>query len=417
VQPERFTLLFGMKSAWLLLSVDAKLPRIHLVEAKPPGTGEAAPAFCMQLRKELVNARLVSCEAVRGERACELVFKRAGETRRLWLFLFGRSAQIVLLDESRPIGSLGPARQLRNSLPAPRDNPTEEARFRDSREAAEFFETEAARLKAAEAESLANAARNAARKKLERLAAGLLRDLENSRAAGEKKKWADLIYAHLREVPRGASSVTLPDDFEGGTVEIPLLPHKSAKENAQRLYAEHKRLTRAQSAIAKRLDEVRRKLQEVESLEFRPPPPRTAKPKNRAAPKSRPYREFKSARSLPIWVGRGADRNDELTFQWAHGNDLWLHARDVPGAHVVVPLSGKPIDEETLADAATLAAHHSNARGESQVDVTYTLKKHVRKPPKAKAGLVTLAEAKTIRVRLEPERLQRLLATRVDDES
>jgi predicted ribosome quality control (RQC) complex YloA/Tae2 family protein len=114
-------------------------------------------------------------------------------------------------------------------------------------------------------------------------------------------------------------------------------------------------------------------------------------------------------------VGRGADRNDELTFQVARGNDLWLHARDVPGAHVVVPLAGRPIDEETLVDAALLAAHHSNARGEPQVDVSYTLRKQVRKPPRTRPGLVTLSGAKTLRVRVDPERLARLLASRVDD--
>ena len=113
-------------------------------------------------------------------------------------------------------------------------------------------------------------------------------------------------------------------------------------------------------------------------------------------------------------VGRGADRNDELTFQVARGSDLWLHARDVPGAHVVVPLrSGAPIDEQTLLDAATLTAHHSAARGEPQVDIGYTLRKHVRKPPRSRPGSVLTSDLKTIRVRLEPARLSRLLASRL----
>lgn len=81
----------------------------------------------------------------------------------------------------------------------------------------------------------------------------------------------------------------------------------------------------------------------------------------------------------------------------------------MPGAHVIVPLDGRPVDEETLLDAATLAAHHSNARGEAQVDVGYTLRKNVRKPPRSRPGLVTTSELKTLRVRVEPERLGRLL--------
>ena len=68
VQPERFTVALGMPRAWLLVSVDPRLVRMHLADDKPPGTGEAAPAFCMLLRKELVGARLHGCAAVEGER-------------------------------------------------------------------------------------------------------------------------------------------------------------------------------------------------------------------------------------------------------------------------------------------------------------------------------------------------------------
>jgi predicted ribosome quality control (RQC) complex YloA/Tae2 family protein len=93
-----------------------------------------------------------------------------------------------------------------------------------------------------------------------------------------------------------------------------------------------------------------------------------------------------------------------------------MHTRDVPGAHVVVPLSGRPIDGETLLDAATLAAYHSNARGEAQVDVVYVARKLVRKPPKSRPGTVTHSGGKTLRVRVEAARLQRLLASRVDED-
>jgi predicted ribosome quality control (RQC) complex YloA/Tae2 family protein len=222
--------------------------------------------------------------------------------------------------------------------------------------------------------------------------------------------------------------VILPDEFEGGApITIALDPARSAKENAARMYKEHSRLQRAGERIVTRRDEAARRLAEVaaeraalERGDAHPslaPPP--AKPgvrvRREPAPKAgrkRPYRGYRSLRGVPILVGRGADRNDELTFKVARGSDLWLHARDVPGAHVVVPLlPGRAVDEETLIDAATLAAHHSNARGEAQVDVTYTLRKHVRKPPRARPGTVLTASAKTVRVRLEPERLARLLAT------
>ncbi len=418
MQPERYTVVLGMKSAWLLLSADPRLSRLHLLADKPPGTGDAPPPFCMQLRKELVGARLVSLHAVPGERAVELQFRRGDESRRLWLFVFGHSAQLVLLDDKRPLGALGPAREIRTALPLPRQISAEASRFgaHPSSEIAAFYQVEGSRLKEDDGQTAAEAARRTARKKLERLQQALTRDLEKARAAGEKRKWADLLLAHLQEIPRGASSVTLPDDFEGGRpIEIALQPHRSAKDNAQRLYTEHKRLTRAIVTIERRLDETATKLARLDSspLDLKPAPPR-AKGKQSQARKP-PYHEFRSERGSPILVGRGAGRNDELTFEVARGNDLWMHTRDVPGAHVVVPLAGRPIDEQTLVDAATLAAHHSNARGEPQVDVSYTLRKHVRKPPRSKPGLVTLSDAKTLRVRVEPDRLARLLASRVED--
>ena len=76
-----------------------------------------------------------------------------------------------------------------------------------------------------------------------------------------------------------------------------------------------------------------------------------------------------------------------------------------------VPTDGRPIDEETLLDAATLAAHFSSHRTEAQVDVSYVAKKFVRKPPKSRPGLVTHSGAKTVRIRLEPARIERLLAS------
>jgi len=210
----------------------------------------------------------------------------------------------------------------------------------------------------------------------------------------------------------------LPDDFaDGAPIAIALDPSLSPRDNAARLYKEHKRLSRALAGIEQRLAEAHGKLERLERGDFvaSPKPPRPARASGKRAERPPPYREFRSSTGAAILVGRGADRNDELTFKVARGNDLWLHTRDVAGAHVIVPLSGKPVDGETLLDAATLAAHHSNARGEAQVDVVYVARKLVRKPPKSAPGTVTHSGGKTIRVRLEAKRLERLLASRVDE--
>jgi hypothetical protein len=124
-----------------------------------------------------------------------------------------------------------------------------------------------------------------------------------------------------------------------------------------------------------------------------------------------PYREFHGSADRPIWVGRGAGDNDALTLRHAKPHDLWLHARDQSGAHVVVPLArNESCPPELLCDAATLAAHFSSAREEPRADVIYTPRRYVQKPRKAAPGSVLLLREKVFRLELEPERLKRLLA-------
>ena len=133
-----------------------------------------------------------------------------------------------------------------------------------------------------------------------------------------------------------------------------------------------------------------------------------ARPEKPAA--NRPFREYDGSGGK-IWVGKGAQDNDALTFHVAKPHHLWLHARGVPGAHVVIPLErGASAPQELLLDAATLAAHHSDAKGEPRAEVSYTSVKFVRKT-KGAPGAVTYTREKTFALRLEPGRLQRLLAT------
>jgi predicted ribosome quality control (RQC) complex YloA/Tae2 family protein len=409
IQPDRYTVLLGLKAQWLLLSCDPKLGRLHFVDEKPPGTGEAAPSFCMLLRKHLIGARLDACEAVPGERACELRFIRGDEHTALRLYLYGRAAQLVFHDSTgRALSAIGPARSVHASLPEPRPLDDKPSRFGDSPSAK--IAAHYAQPQSPETVRDEQAAEKAHRARLQRLEKALLSDRERALAAEARRKHADLLLAHLAEVPRGAAAIDLPDDFgDGAPVHIELDPSKSARENAERFYKDHKRLTRALASIDERLAEVRRKLEHGSVA-----PPLIPQTRGKSAAASLPYREYRAANGDEILVGRGDAKNDELTFKVARGTDLWLHTRDVPGAHVVVILKpNQAIDSETLVDAATLAAHHSNARDEAQVDVGYTLRKYVRKPPKSKPGTVLTSEMKTIRVRMQPERIDRLLKSKI----
>ena len=132
----------------------------------------------------------------------------------------------------------------------------------------------------------------------------------------------------------------------------------------------------------------------------------------RAAVEERlPYHVFRSGEH-PIWVGRGAKDNDALTTKIARPHDLWLHAKGMTGAHVVVPLrKGTTCPGELLVDAAHLAAHFSDARGETIVEIAYVPRRYVRKRRGSPPGAVTLDREKVLVLRLERPRLERLLAS------
>jgi predicted ribosome quality control (RQC) complex YloA/Tae2 family protein len=443
VQPDARTLLLGFAPAWLLLSVDPRFGRLHLLDDKPPGTGATPPAFCMLARKHLLGARLRSLQAVPGERAVSLEFARHGgpasppgegvteEVHRLLVFFYGAGGRMALVDTGgRELGVLGSARGP-SELPPPRID-DRGARFGPPNVSAQIAahyrdETVAAAIAAHRQQHLTVARRELAR--LRRLVAQLEGDLDRSTDAEELRRDADLLLAHLAEVPRGAAEVTVSDDFADGQARtIRLDPMRSPTEQATRLYREYQRRRRGRALIEKRLIEVRAELgrwehrldavehgNELPAAVASPAPLRG--PRRQTTGPRPPYHSYRSTSGCEILVGRNAAKNDELTFRIARGDDLWLHTRDVPGAHVIVVLGGRSLTEDTLLDAATLAVHHSPAREETQADVTYAPRKLVRKPRGTSPGQVSVAGGKTLRLRMEPDRLARLLATHRDDDN
>jgi predicted ribosome quality control (RQC) complex YloA/Tae2 family protein len=442
----RHGIAFGFPGAWLLASIDRRFGRLHLITERPAGTGEAAPPFVMQLRKELVGLRFAGVEAVAGERAVALDFARAGVGRRLLIFLHGAGPRLVLLDDQASLlGAFPPPppdelAAVPRSLPPPRpdDRPS---RFPAEGTSLAIASALSGEQQSADAEAERTAAAGRVRRTIERLVrkqAALQGDLGRHEGATVRRRHADLLLAHLSDVPRGAAEVTLPDDYAGGEpVKIALDPARSASDNAAALYHQYRRLQRGRAGAEARLGAVEAELAAaraqlaavlggdaaaIAGLDERAAAPGAGRrSRGGVQPRALPYKSFRSERGTPILVGRGAARNDELTFRVARGTDLWLHTRDVPGAHVVVALDGRPIDEGTLLDAATLALWFSPARPKEQLsdeaarlvqaDVTYAPRKLVRKPKGAAPGRVSVAGGKTIRIRLEPDRLRRLLAT------
>ena len=141
------------------------------------------------------------------------------------------------------------------------------------------------------------------------------------------------------------------------------------------------------------------------------PPARPSR--KRATPAHRPYRVFHAADGQPLWVGRAGEDNAALTFQVARPHHVWMHARGVPGAHVVIPLGrGDSVKQEVLLDAAHLALHFSRVAGEPRGEVAWTRARLVKRVKGGAPGQVTYSGEKVLAVRVEPARLERLLRSR-----
>jgi predicted ribosome quality control (RQC) complex YloA/Tae2 family protein len=116
-----------------------------------------------------------------------------------------------------------------------------------------------------------------------------------------------------------------------------------------------------------------------------------------------PYRRYRTSGGLEVRVGRGSSSNDDLTFHHSSPDDIWLHARDVAGAHVVLRWPEREANPPArdINEAAVLAALFSRARTAGTVPVDWTRRKYVRKPRKAPPGKVAIERARTVFV--EPD--------------
>ncbi len=252
---------------------------------------------------------------------------------------------------------------------------------------------------------------------------GLEREMAEAADPEVFRMKANLLLARLGEVKKGATEISLTG-FHGEVVSLRLDPTLSPHENAEAFYREAARQERAQEKLPPLLESTRRRLEELEHLEeevregtISPEEARAllpAGPKRgrRGGPGSEvrlPYKRYRSSGGLEIRVGRGSSDNDALTFQHSRREDVWLHAREASGAHVVLRWTDDASPPaRDLADAAGLAALHSKARHAGIVPVDWTRRKHVRKPRRTPPGTVVLEKATTLFVEPDPALPDRL---------
>jgi predicted ribosome quality control (RQC) complex YloA/Tae2 family protein len=425
---------------YLFIAAESNAPRIYLIKRRLKDlerTSVNPSPFHLLLRKYISGFELCAIEKVQNERVVRLRFEGETETgdrvgSTVIVQLTGKSANVFLLDGCENIlGSLGdsdfdgqrigekyslplkPGPKLKDKAEiALEKEPTsiseELDRFYTDREANERFQsrvkTELKRI---------NGEIGRRRKLIERLN----KDRSSHGDARKWKKFGDLILANLAVAERKGDRVVVTDYFEAATpkIEIEADENLSLTQAAEKYF---KRYTKAQNAageIERRLNTINKEIAKLEAtlaqaekaaqerdesfFEFEATGKPGTKTAKRQKEKFNGAREFLSSDGFTILVGKKASDNDQLTFRIAGSLDLWFHAADYSGSHVVVRNPNrKEIPQRTLLEAAQLAAFYSSGRSQTKAAVNYTQKKFVNKPRGSAPGLVRLASFKTILV-------------------
>ena len=235
------------------------------------------------------------------------------------------------------------------------------------------------------------------------------KELEATYDRERLRQLGDIVTANIHRIIKGATTLEAEDfyDEEMKTVQIPISPILSPQQNAAKFYKDYTRMKNAEKELTKQielgeqelkylqsvLDELNRAQTEPELEEIRQELAAggyvrlDAARKRMKQHKLSPMR-FESTDGYPIYVGRNNRQNDELTFKLARKDDIWLHAQKVHGSHVIISCGGVKPPDDTITQAAQLAAYYSESTGGQNIPVDVTPVKQVKKLSGAKPGMV-----------------------------
>ncbi|MFH1689902.1 MAG: NFACT RNA binding domain-containing protein [Candidatus Eisenbacteria bacterium] len=413
------------------------LPILFLLDGPgpAPGPGHApAPPFVSQLRGSVLVS-LAQLEDRPGAVAHLQWTSQVGRTIERWLTIdLGRSPSLVLSDARRAhdpvapeVGASAPTvarwHDERGRLHARlssenRNEPAEETRGFETLNAAACFmftelwpELDLARRREA-VEKVIERCLKRTRRAMDKVQV----EIDDSENATRYRHMGQLLLMHQAEIARGARSHTLTD-YDGSTpVVIELDPTLGPRQNAEAFFRRARKAERRGERAPSRMGELEGKAAEfleaadrlatasadeivaIEERFLRAPP----KVSDRKVPKERVrFRTYRISGGWEVLVGKSNNDNDLLTHKMAKSDDLWFHARQVAGSHVVLRKSGHKAepDRQAILEAAAIAAFHSKAGKSSKVSVCYTEKRHVRKARGGKPGLAVVAREKVVIVR------------------
>ena len=441
--PLSLALDFGLKDGhYLFINVEPSSPRFFLIERRARDLEKQAiplSHFGQLMRARVGGGKLTSVVRDPADRIVRMTFSvedELGQARdlRIVVQLTGKAANLFLLDEIDQItDALRPPRGSGQQLgeiyqpPAKQEKHVSEddvARSdysgSPSAAAADYF---AKRDAENNFRSRANNLRARLQKALSqkrRLRANLEKDLAAHGDAEKHKLRGDLLLANVGTAVRDGNKVRIIDYYAEGepTMEIEIDHGTSLQDEAGREFRQYTKAKRAGEEIAQRLTQLEREIIELEQQERdlehsllernevalahfagSESAPKKSQAKKDALERIPGVRRYLSSDGYEILVGRAARDNDNLTFRLARPSDLWLHAGDYPGSHVIVRNpTRKEIPQRTVIEAAQLAGRFSHASEDTKVVVHYTERKFLSKPKRSAPGLVRMSSFRSITV-------------------
>jgi predicted ribosome quality control (RQC) complex YloA/Tae2 family protein len=427
----------------LLLSCEPETARLHL-NFHPIPNPASPPPFCQFLRAHLQGARLEEMKQLQHDRIVALELTTKDGSRSLVCEFTGKTANMLFLDEQRHVLStldrhrdlIGQRYQapLHRASVSVRENCSRFAttppqdRFPLSAAIEVYYHDKEIRLSVDRAKIERLHALKVLRKKLQRRIEAWRDDLAKAAKYRDHGRYGELIKANLRSIKTGMSQIALVDYYDEALPEVtlPLDNVKSPRGNMDDYFKKHRKYLSAEHELKPRIAEAERQLEtlgeEMTDIQqgkwTEPLPSSTARMERRPGARGKkeppaqrggPFRRFTSTDGLPIFVGRNARENEELTFRMAKSDDLWLHAHGTPGSHVVLRLQkGTDPPLETLLDAATLALFYSDLKKSGRGEVMYTRRKWVKKVKGQAIGAVMVTQEKSLYITLDKRRLEAL---------
>ena len=253
-------------------------------------------------------------------------------------------------------------------------------------------------------------------------------ELSSAERMEEFRRMGEAINANLYQLKKGMTEAVLTDwnDPDGGTITVPLDIKLTPGQNAQKYFKKYQKARSAREIAAQQRDKTLAEIDYLETMlldvdkcvgeseleEIRQELVRTgymkkttSRKQQRQLAQSKPYR-YESGDGIEILVGKNAAQNDRITLG-AKPEEMWLHAKDMPGSHVIICAEGE-IPQTTMKQAALLAAWFSKGQRSSMVPIDYTLKKYVKKPSGAAPGKVIYTHQKTAYMTPEEEEIKRI---------